>query len=82
MGRINQDSLLDIWQNHPRLMAMRNRHNISLASFAFCKDCRYLVFCTGNCPAGAYSYFGTDCHPNPEGCYRQFLTDGGVLPEG
>lgn len=79
LGRINRDSLLEIWQNHPILHEMRNRSSIPLASFPFCSGCNYLPFCTGNCPAGAYAILGKNCHPSPEGCYRLFREEGGDL---
>ncbi len=79
IGQINQDSLFDIWQNHPVLQHMRTRSSIPLSSFPYCKGCRYIPYCTGNCPAGAYAYFDEECHPSPEGCYRQFLAEGGSI---
>lgn len=79
IGRINRDSLLDIWQKNPFLQGMRNRSSIPLSSFPYCSGCRYIPYCTGNCPAGAYAIFNEDCHPSPEGCYRQFLADGGSI---
>jgi len=79
IGRINQDSLRDVWQNHPVLQEMRSRSSIPLSSFPYCSGCRYIPYCTGNCPAGAYAVFGEECHPSPEGCYRQFLADGGSI---
>jgi SynChlorMet cassette radical SAM/SPASM protein ScmE len=79
IGRINQDSLRDIWQHHPLLLGMRARSSIPLSSFTYCSGCSYLPYCTGNCPAGAYAILGEDCHPSPEGCYRQFLSQGGSM---
>jgi SynChlorMet cassette radical SAM/SPASM protein ScmE len=79
LGRINHDSLFKIWHNHPKLQEMRNWHKIPLGSFSFCRDCLYIPYCTGNCPAGAHAFFGKDCHPSLEGCYRQFIAEGGSL---
>ncbi len=79
IGKINQASLSDIWQNHPVLQRMRTRSSIPLSSFSYCKGCRYIPYCTGNCPAGAYAVFDEECHPSPEGCYRQFLAAGGSM---
>jgi SynChlorMet cassette radical SAM/SPASM protein ScmE len=79
LGRINHDSLSQIWHNHPKLLEMRKWHQIPLASFSFCRGCVYIPYCTGNCPASANAIFGKDCHPSIDGCYRQFLADGGSL---
>lgn len=80
LGRINQDSLFDIWLGHPVLQAMRIRHTIPLAGFAYCEGCPYVRYCTGNCPALSYTVFGCVDHPSPDGCLRRFLAEGGSLP--
>ncbi len=33
LGRINKDKLEEIWQHHPQLIRLRERHKISLARF-------------------------------------------------
>ncbi len=81
LGRINQDDLKSVWLNHPELNRLRKRHFIPLDSFEFCKDCEYISHCTGNCPALAYTLVGEENHPSPDACLRQFLEDGGRLPE-
>lgn len=81
LGRINRDSLTDVWQNHPELKRLRERSKISLDQFEFCKGCEYMMYCTGGCPATAYTFFGKDQHPSPESCFRQFLMKGGYLPK-
>lgn len=81
LGRINQDDLSDIWRHHHSLENMRKRSQISLEDFAFCRDCPYISYCTGNCPAIAYSITGIIDHPSPDACLRRFLTQGGRLPE-
>jgi SynChlorMet cassette radical SAM/SPASM protein ScmE len=81
LGRINEDDLIEIWQHHQSLQNMRRRSNISLEDFAFCRDCPYLKYCTGNCPAVAYSLTGKIDHPSPDSCLRKFLNHGGRLPE-
>lgn len=80
LGRINRDNLLDIWQHHHELVKLRERSRVSLSSFDQCRDCSYLPYCTGGCPALAYSLLGNINHPSPDACYRQFLADGGKLP--
>jgi len=81
LGRINQDSLADIWQNHPALWKIRERRAIPLSRFDFCRGCPYLNFCTGNCPALAYNTLGEVDHPSPDACLRKYLEEGGKLPE-
>ncbi len=81
MGQINKDDLKDIWQNHPEMKKIRQRRNISLDDFEFCKGCEYSNYCTGNCPGLAYTITGKVNHPSPDACLRQFLEDGGKLPE-
>jgi SynChlorMet cassette radical SAM/SPASM protein ScmE len=81
LGRINHDNLADIWQNHPELVRLRQRNGTRLDDFEFCQGCRYLEYCTGNCPALAYLITGSDHHPSPDACLRQFLEAGGVLPD-
>ena len=81
LGRINRDDLKEIWQNHPELKRLRERSAIPLSSFEFCKDCPYINYCTGNCPALAYTIVGEENHPSPDACLRGFLEEGGRLPE-
>ena len=81
LGRINKDNLKSVWLNHPELNRLRTRHFIPLDSFEFCKGCEYISHCTGNCPALAYTLVGEENHPSPDACLRQFLEDGGRLPE-
>lgn len=81
LGRINQDDLKDVWQNHPEMKRLRERLEIPLSDFEFCQDCDYIPYCTGNCPALAYTLLGKDNHPSPDACLKRFLEDGGRLPE-
>jgi SynChlorMet cassette radical SAM/SPASM protein ScmE len=80
LGRINQVDLQEIWQHHPELTRIRERHLISLEEFPFCRGCEYLPYCAGGCPAVAYTRTGQDGHPNPDNCLRLFLEEGGRLP--
>ena len=79
LGRINSEHLSEVWHNHPELMALRNRTNISMDTFKFCQDCHYVPYCTGNCPSRAYEHFGTTFHPSPDSCLRTYLLDGGRI---
>jgi SynChlorMet cassette radical SAM/SPASM protein ScmE len=79
LGHINRDPLLEIWQRHPLLNQLRNRHTIPLTEFEFCAGCPYIPYCTGNCPGLAYSLSGKVDHPSPDACLRRFLEEGGTI---
>jgi SynChlorMet cassette radical SAM/SPASM protein ScmE len=72
LGRINRDSLANVWLHSPALNALRERQNIPLQGFAFCNGCEYVRYCTGNCPGLAYSIVGEVNHPSPDACLRKF----------
>lgn len=80
LGHIDRDDLRAIWQKHPQLKRLRQRHLTPLSDFEFCSNCDYIAYCTGNCPALAYSIAGNDHHPSPDACLKRFLDNGGVLP--
>ena len=80
LGRINRDSLADVWQNSPALNQLRKRHMIPLSDFEFCAGCSYIPYCTGSCPGLAYTLTGQVDHPSPDSCLRQFLEEGGTIP--
>jgi SynChlorMet cassette radical SAM/SPASM protein ScmE len=82
LGRINEDRLLEVWQNHHELYRLRNRYKIPLTEFDLCKECEYVLYCTGNCPATAYTISGEVNRPSIDGCLKTFLDDGGRLPDG
>jgi SynChlorMet cassette radical SAM/SPASM protein ScmE len=77
LGKINKDDLKEVWQEHPELKTLRDRRSIPLADFTFCKGCPYIPYCSGNCPAIAYSSLGEMNHPSPDSCLRRFLQEGG-----
>ena len=79
LGRINHDSLAEIWNNSPVLNQLRNRHTIPLSGFEFCAGCSYIPYCTGNCPGLAYALTGIVDHPSPDACLRRFLKEGGTI---
>lgn len=81
LGRINRDNLKEVWQKHPELSRLRERHNVALSGFEYCRGCNYINYCTGNCPALAYAIFGNLNHPSPDACLRRYLKEGGRLPE-
>jgi len=82
LGRINRDDLQEVWQEHPELKRLRERNKIPLRDFEFCQGCDYINYCTGNCPALAYTILGKEDHPSPDACLKRFLEAGGRLPEG
>jgi SynChlorMet cassette radical SAM/SPASM protein ScmE len=79
LGRINADSLAEIWKNSPALNQLRNRRTIPLTGFEFCAGCSYIPYCTGSCPGLAYALTGRVDHPSPDSCLRRFLENGGAL---
>jgi SynChlorMet cassette radical SAM/SPASM protein ScmE len=81
LGRINKDGLEKVWQENSELKRLRERHKISLNEFEFCQGCEYINYCTGNCPALAYTILGKENHPSPDACLKRFLEAGGRLPE-
>jgi SynChlorMet cassette radical SAM/SPASM protein ScmE len=81
LGRINKDDLKEVWQNHPELIRLRLRRNIPLSDFEFCRNCDYINYCAGGCPALAYTIMNEENHPSPDACLRRFLEEGGKLPE-
>jgi SynChlorMet cassette radical SAM/SPASM protein ScmE len=81
LGRINRDNLQEVWQKHPELERLRERHKIPLRDFEFCQGCEYINYCTGNCPALAYTILGIENHPSPDACLKRFLEEGGRLPD-
>ena len=81
LGRINKDDLEEIWQHHPEMKKIRERRDIPLSGFEFCKGCQYINYCTGNCPGLAYTLTGKVNHPSPDACLKRFLEDGGKLPD-
>jgi SynChlorMet cassette radical SAM/SPASM protein ScmE len=81
LGRINRNNLQEVWQEHSELKRLRERHKIPLSDFEFCHDCEYINYCTGNCPALAYTILGKENHPSPDACLKRFLEAGGRLPE-
>jgi SynChlorMet cassette radical SAM/SPASM protein ScmE len=79
LGRINQDSLAEIWHHSPALNRLRRRHTIPLTEFEFCAGCSYIPYCTGNCPGLAYTLTGQVDHPSPDACLQRFLEEGGAI---
>ncbi|MBF0565752.1 MAG: SynChlorMet cassette radical SAM/SPASM protein ScmE [Nitrospirae bacterium] len=81
LGRMNKDNLRDVWQNNPEMVKLRERMLIPLSKFALCEDCDYIEYCTGGCPAIAYTTVGILDHPNYDDCLKKFLLEGGRIPD-
>lgn len=81
LGRINRDDLAEVWRNHPELNRFRNRRSIPLSDFEDCRDCDYMNYCTGSCPALAFTLLNDPYQPSPDACLKRFLAEGGRLPE-
>ncbi|MCP4754444.1 MAG: SynChlorMet cassette radical SAM/SPASM protein ScmE [Proteobacteria bacterium] len=81
LGRINQDDLKDVWRNHSEMIRLRKRRNIPLGDFEFCRGCEFVSYCAGGCPALAHTITGDANKPSPDACLKQFIEDGGVLPD-
>ena len=80
LGKINRDSLHDVWLHSPELNRLRMRHTIALEEFEFCTGCPYIPYCTGNCPGMGFNLTGKVNHPSPDACLRKFLAERGTLP--
>mgnify|MGYP001766741616 CR=1 FL=1 len=78
LGRINRDSLKDIWKTHPTLAALKARRAILMESVPGCADCEWTAFCNGSCPGLAYELTGDFNRANPHDCYRRFIQETGV----
>jgi SynChlorMet cassette radical SAM/SPASM protein ScmE len=70
LGTIGEDSLQEIWLNHPTMIALRERRNIPLASLDSCRDCAYVGLCAGGCPAAALHTNDDFNTRNPLSCFR------------
>ena len=78
LGRINQDSITDVWKGHPILKALRDRRKILMNEVSGCEDCEWASYCNGSCPGLAYEMTGDFNLANPRDCYRRFLKDTGI----
>jgi SynChlorMet cassette radical SAM/SPASM protein ScmE len=81
LGKIGENKLIDVWTGNDTLCTFRKRYTIELQNFDYCRDCKYAPYCSGNCPATAFTLTGDPHRPAPDSCYKLFLEQGGVLPE-
>jgi radical SAM protein with 4Fe4S-binding SPASM domain len=77
LGRMNKDSVREIWKTHPALAALKARRSISMTEVAGCEGCEWLEFCNGSCPGLAFELTGDFNRANPHDCYRNFLKETG-----
>jgi SynChlorMet cassette radical SAM/SPASM protein ScmE len=77
MGNIRTDSLGEIWQNHPYLLALRKRRTIPMDEVTGCENCEWLSFCNGSCPGLAQEANSDFNNPSLFDCYRHFLKENG-----
>ncbi len=75
LGRINQDSISEIWRHHPTLSVLRNRRAMPTASAERCRNCEWSSYCNGGCPGLAQEMTGDFNNSNPHDCYRDFLAE-------
>lgn len=80
LGRINRDPVRETWQKAAAMIAMRTRQNTTLEEMPHCAGCDYKPYCTGNCPALAFTLTGEVNAPSPDACLRDFLAAGGEIP--
>jgi SynChlorMet cassette radical SAM/SPASM protein ScmE len=79
LGRINRDSIREIWTSHPTLEGLRRRGRIPMAEVEGCEDCSWAPYCKGGCPGVAQETLGEVNRANPQDCYRSFCAaTGGV----
>ena len=78
LGWIQRDDLRTVWQDHDELARLRRRHELLLSDFPQCRDCPWVSWCTGGCPASLPP--GSTDRPGTEDCLRAYLDQGGRLP--
>lgn len=73
LGRINNDSLSEIWTKHPALKSLRIRRSVIMREVPECTDCEWAEVCNGSCPSTAYTRTGNLISANLDDCYRELL---------
>lgn len=81
IGRMNHDTLVDVWQKSKGLNTFRERSTISLSNFDKCNGCEYKPYCRGGCPATISALEGDLYKPSTIDCLKTFLEHGGVMPQ-
>lgn len=75
LGNITENSLKDIWLEHPILKSLRERRTIPMQQVPGCETCEWASYCNGSCPGLAQQLTGDYNRANPFDCYRLFLQD-------
>lgn len=75
LGQAGIDSLSEVWQKAPALVALRQRRKIELKSFSECVGCPWMESCTGNCPGTAFTLTEAVDSPCPSACLRKFQAE-------
>ena len=78
LGRINTNSLKEIWKSHPTLKNLQERRRIPMSEVPGCRDCEWAPYCNGGCPGLADEIDENFNHASPQGCYRRFLDNLGL----
>jgi SynChlorMet cassette radical SAM/SPASM protein ScmE len=76
MGVIGRNSMKDAWLHHPAINAVRYRRQIQIASLSSCRECPYIGFCTGGCPASVMSRQGRLYAADTASCLRTLSGNG------
>jgi len=82
LGRINQDSVREIWKTHPIRAALKNRRTIPMTLVPGCEDCEWAPYCNGSCPGLPFEMTGDLNRANPYDCYRRFAQEVGRVIAG
>jgi SynChlorMet cassette radical SAM/SPASM protein ScmE len=72
MGVVGVNSIRDAWLHHPAINVVRQRGRIQLTDLESCRDCAYVNFCAGGCPASVMSKFGRLNVIDPVICYKAY----------
>lgn len=73
LGRINRDSITDIWLHSPILKKLASRADFSLKNIEACSECEFVEICNGGCPAEEINSTGDFFRPSLSNCCRHFL---------
>jgi SynChlorMet cassette radical SAM/SPASM protein ScmE len=81
MGVVGVNSIQEAWLHHPSINVVRHRRQIPLSALESCRDCPYIGFCAGGCPASVMSKFGQLNAIDPVICYRRYIEKNTVKRE-
>lgn len=78
LGNITCDTILDVWNHHPKMIALRERRIKKMNEVKGCEACDWNRYCNGSCPGLAYQLNGDFNLANPEDCFARFLNEVGI----